>query len=903
MRANFIFKFFLLLVVLLVYATGKFVPHAEGRPASRQQETALPVSQNDTTEVTTDTIPDPESERMTGSAVMLDARVDYSAEDTIFHDLRNRKVYIYGNGELTYEDTHLVADYIEIDFNNNELYATGLPDSLGVMQGLPVFTEDMQSFQSEELRYNFETRRGRTIGVVTEEAEGFVHGDVVKIQPNREVHVSEGKYTTCDHPDPHFHIEFRRAKIIPDDKIISSLAYLVIRDVPTPLFVPFGFFPNRRGQASGILIPSYGESRERGFYLENGGFYWGISDYVDLSIRGDIYSRGSWALRAGSDYNVRYRFNGSVNLSYAINVLGERNLPGYERSRDFRVTWNHNQAREAHPTRTFRASVNAGSRQASRFNPVSDDDYLSNTFSSNISYSRSWAGRYNFSANMRHSQNTNTGRVDLSLPELNFSVSRFNPFDRGSGGRQRWYEDINVSYNMRARNELSIADSLLFTSDALDNFKNGIRHEIPVSFSTRVLNHFNFSTSINYNERWYFETIRREWDDEAVRVVGNDTIYGDVKERSVSGFEAIRDFSLSGGISTRLFGIMQFESGRISAVRHVLSPNIGFSLRPDFADPFWGYYREYYDPHREENVQYAIFEGGMFGGPPAGRSGNLSFSLTNNLEMKLRDRDDPDGEERKIVLIDNFTISGGYDLARDSLNFSDIRMSGRTRLLGNFDISYSSSWTPYMLDDEGRRINRFLISEQNRLLQLNNTSWSLNLNYTFSSDAEPSEGTGNGGMQEGMAHGRNGNGMQPGNGPGNGAGPEPEMMEAPAENGVDYSVPWNLTMSYSFNYNSRYMHEQDRMDRNYVQNLSLRGDVYLTPNWRVGFRTGYDFDNNDLTYTSIDVYRDLHCWEMTFNWIPMGFRQSYNFTIRVKASMLQDLKLTRRTHHMDRSFQ
>ena len=271
--------------------------------------------------------------------------------------------------------------------------------------------------------------------------------------------------------------------------------------------------------------------------------------------------------------------------------------------------------------------------------------------------------------------------------------------------------------------------------------------------------------------------------------------------------------------------------------------------------------------------------------------------------MKLRDRDDSDGEERKLVLIDNFSISGGYDLARDSLNFSDLRLSGRTRLLGNFDITYSSSWTPYMLDDDGRKINRFLISEQNKLLQLNNTSWRLNLNYTFSSDAEHSEGTGNGGMQERSAHGRNGNGVQPGNGNGLMEGPEDEMMEVPAVNGVDYAVPWNVTMSYSFNYNSRYMHAQDRMDRNYTQSLSLRGDVYLTPKWRIGFRTGYDFENHDLTYTSIDVYRDLHCWEMTFNWIPMGFRQSYNFTIRVKASMLQDLKLTRRTHHMDRSFQ
>ncbi len=842
-------------------------------------------------------------ERIEGTGVILDEKVVYTAEDTIYHDIRNQRVYIYGNADLTYGDMHLNSEYIEIDFNTNELYAKGLPDTAGVIRGRPVFSEGMQSFQSEELRYNFDTRRGRTIGVVTEEADGFVHGDVVKLQPTREVHVSEGKYTTCSNSEPHFHIAFRRAKIIPDDKIISSFAYLVLRDVPTPLFIPFGFFPNKRGQASGVLIPSYGESRNRGFYLENGGFYWGINEYLDLSIRGDIYSRGSWALRTGSNYSVRYRYSGSVNLSYAVNVLGERNLPGYERSRDFRIRWSHSQAAQAHPTRSFRASVNAGSSQASRFNPMSDADYLSNTFSSNVSYSRSWAGKYNFSANLRHSQNTNTQMVDLGLPDITFSVSRFHPFRRtGATGQMRWYEDINVSYNMSARNQLSIVDSLLFTQDALSEFRNGIRHDIPVSYSTRILNHFNFSSSVNYSERWYFSSIRKDWDDNIVTVTPTDTLYGNVVTDTVPGFKAAREFNFSTGLSTRLYGMMQFQSGPVSALRHVATPSLSFSMRPDFADPFWGYYKEYYDPRSDQTVQYSIFENGIYGGPPAGRSGNLSFSVTNNLEMKLRNRRDPDAEDRKVALIDNFRISGGYDIARDSLNFSDIRLSGRTRLLGNFDISYSSSWTPYATGPEGQRIDQFLWNTENRFLKLNNTSWALNLNYSLSSRTESGRGSRNDGgglTAEGTPHGReqegiplNGNGM-----------PEEELPVRHPTNGVDYSVPWNLTFTYSFNYNARYQHIDESMDRSYVQNLSVQGDVHLTPKWRVGFRTGYDFDNHKLTYTSVDIYRDLHCWEMTFNWIPMGFRQSYNFTIRVKSSVLQDLKLTRRTHHMDRAFQ
>ena len=895
MRANYIFKLFVLTLMISFLFTDS---------SSQPPEIIDTVDHNDTDEaiVVNDTI-DEAPERMHGTGVILDALVEYTAEDTIFHDIRNRRVYIYGNADLKYVDMHLQADYIVIDFNTSELYASGLPDTAGVMRGLPVFTEGMQSFTSKELRYNFETNRGRTIGVITEEADGFVHGDVVKLQPNREVHVSEGKYTTCDNPDPHFHIEFRRAKIIPNDKIVSSFAFLVIRDVPTPLFIPFGFFPNKRGQASGILIPSYGEARNRGFYLENGGFYWGINDYIDLSIRGDIYSRGSWALRTGSNYNVRYRYSGNFNLSYAVNVLGEENLPGYERSRDFRIQWSHSQAPQAHPSRTFRASVNAGSSQASRFNPVSDDDYLTNTFSSNISYARSFGSRYNFSANLRHSQNTNTRMVDLGLPEISFSANRFYPFRRGATGSGKWYEDINVSYNMRARNELHIADSLLFTEEALQQFRNGVRHDIPVSYSTRVLNHFNLSTGINYNERWYFSTINRYWDETAMV---NDTLFGKVVTDTVPGFKAAREFSFSSGLSTRVYGLMQFRRGPVKALRHVISPSLGFSMRPDFADPFWGYYDTYYDPVLEREQTYSIFEGSIYGGPPAGRSGNLSLSISNNLEMKVRNRRDQDGEDRKIVLVDNFSISTGYDLARDSLNLSDIRLSGRTRLAGNFDITYSSSWTPYARNEQGQYINQFLWETDRRLLKLNNTRWALNFNYTLSSrDRIDSRSDDNGrgtGMTD-MPHGADREfGMPDNDNDFNGMPMDMERDMMPL-NGVDYSVPWNLTFSYSFNYNANYRFAEDKMDRNYIQNLSVRGDMYLTPKWRIGFRTGYDFDNKQMTYTSIDVYRDLHCWEMTFNWIPMGFRQSYNFTIRVKSSVLQDLKLRRRTHHMDRAFQ
>lgn len=838
------------------------------------------------------------TEAQRGTGTILGMRVDYSASDSIHFDVRNRRLYLFGNVELTYGAIHLKAGYVELDFRRNELYATGIPDSLGKMHQFPIFTEDPHSFQSKEMWYNFETRRGRTVDVITEEAEGFLHGGVVKIHPDRVIHVADGKFTTCDNPEPHFHIAFNRAKVIPDDKIITSFAYLVVAGIPTPLIVPFGFFPNRRGQASGILMPSYGESANRGFYLENGGFYWAINDYMDLSLTGDIYSRGSWGLRLGSNYRVRYRYSGSFNISFANNILGEPGLPGYERSRDFRIMWNHTQDPKARPNSIFRASVNAGTSQSSRFNPVSHDDFLSNTFSSNVGYTATLGNWGNFSANFRHSQNTLNRTVDLSLPEISFTVNRLKPFRRADrGGRTRWFEDITINYSMNIRNDLRTADSLLFRRETLSQFRSGIRHSIPISHSFRLFRHINVSNSINYNMLWYPSTIRRRWDPTIVNIPGQAPQLGRTVIDTVPGFRAIHDFSYSASMSTRLFGLVQFREGPVRAIRHVVTPSVGFSFRPDFGAPFWGYYKSYFNPRENREVRYAIFEQGIFGGPAPNRSGSLNFALTNNLEMKVRNRrDTAEAGERRINLFDNLTISGGYDFARDSLRFSDIVVSARTRLFDRVDITYSSSWTLYETDAAGRRINRFLWDTRGFPFRLNNTTWSFSLGYTLGNDRNARGGALNQPL-----------GVEPLDQPQIGQQQETvanihDHVHRPPDV-VDFTVPWSLQFNYTFNYTSIFNPATERFTRTLIQTLNVHGSLSLTPKWRIGFRTGFDFDRNQITYTSIDVHRDLHCWEMSFNWIPFGFRQSYNFTIRVRAQVLQDLKLTRRTHHLDRAFQ
>ncbi|MFW6248969.1 MAG: putative LPS assembly protein LptD, partial [Bacteroidota bacterium] len=553
----------------------------------------------------------------------------------------------------------------------------------------------------------------------------------------------------------------------------------------------------------------------------------------------------------------------------------------------------------------------AGSSSFNRFNSTNTNDYLSNTFSSNISYSANWANRYNLSVNLRHNQNTITEKVDLSLPEMTFSVSRFYPLRRKNPeGKLRWYEEITMNYNMNASNQISTIEEDLFTNAMFRDMKNGIQHSIPISHNFRVLNHFNLSNSVNYNERWYFQKVEQRWesDPEDGETEPGDNIPGEVVRDTIPGFYAVRDFNYSTSLNTKIFGLAQFKRGPVKALRHVITPNLSFSYRPDFADDFWGYYGSYQNPNLDEPTEYSLFEGARYGTPTSGRSGSINFSVSNNLEMKVKSKKDTVNGERKIALIDNLTLSTGYDLARDSLNMRDVRISGRTRLFGQFDLTYSSSWTPYVIDSTTNRpINTFLWEKEKTLLKMRNSSWNINLNYSLSSDDNPASGSaGRGGPGQGDDNMMQGGDLPFGSDEETDPGADDQQEETPTEqpeNGIDLAIPWSFRLSYSFNYNANSNFRTMETDRKYLQSLNFSGDVNLTPNWRIGVSSGYDFDEKKITYTSVDIYRDLHCWELTINWIPFGFRKSYNMTLRVKSTVLQDLKLTRRTHHLDRAFQ
>lgn len=840
-----------------------------------------------------DSIARPDSLKNTATAkkTSLDFKLERSAVDSIIQDLKNRKVYLYGGAVVVYGEIKLEAAFIEVDFGRNEVFAKGMPDSTGKIVGTPVFTESGQTFEAKTMTYNFDTKKGIINTVFTEDGQGFIHGDLVKKMGDDNINIRSGSYTTCNNKEhPHFEFKFRKSKVIPENKIVTGPAYLAIEGVPTPVAVPFGLFPNNSGQRSGIRIPTYGESSNRGFYFENGGYYWAISEYVDLDILGDIYTRGSWAVKPTLRYTKRYKFSGNLNTSYAINITGSEGAADYSKSRDFRIRWTHRQDAKARPAGRFSADVFIVSSNFNTFNPVTTEDYLSNELKSSIAYQTNWDNKYFLTLNGSHRQNTKTKMVDVTLPELTFSVNRLYPLKKKNRtGRAKWYEELNVNYNVNARNSISLPDSLLFQSNSLSKMQNGIQHNLPINLPLKVLKYFTLTNSVKLTDRMYFDSKRRSWTNDTL-FDGNDTIVGYVKTDTISGFNNVLDFSLSTSLSTKLYGQVNFRKGPIRAIRHVLTPNVGFSYTPEFGDPYWGYYDSYIDGEGEEQF-YSRYDGAIYGSPPKDKSGRLSFSLSNNLEIKVPSKKDTINGMRKVVLIENLSISGSYDLARDSLNWSYITLSGRTKLFKNLNIQYSSSWDPYVLDSAGKQINRFEWTENKRLLRKNNSTWSFGLNYNLrQSDFAKKKG-------ENKPVGEENQPLD------SRFGSEEELAQINAnpDDYVDWSVPWSLAINYNLRYsnNISYLDFMRDEQRKIVQTLGVSGEVNVTPKWKFTFRTGWDFEANDLSYTSVNIYRDLHCWEMRFSWIPLGARQSWNFSINVKASVLQDLKLNKKKDFRD----
>ena len=850
-----------------------------------KKEVVVPQKHNDTvidTIAKKEDVPSEQKKPATKES-FIDDKIERSCNDSTVQDFKNNKVYYYGDAKVVYEDITIEAAFIEFDFDKRTVFAKGLHDSTGKLYGSPIFLEGDKKYLSEEMRFNFETKKGIITKVFTEDAMGYIHGSKIKKMDDNSINIKSGSFTTCSNQEhPHFEFYFGKAKVIPDDKIVTGPAYFRLMETPLPIGVPFGIFPNSKGQRNGILVPTWGESANRGFYFENGGFYWGINEYLDFQLVGDIYTRGSWAVKPTLRYNKRYAYNGSLSGSYAVNKIGSKGSADYNESTDFKVRWVHKQDPKARPKSSFSADVYIVSSNYNKYNAISSNEYLSNTFQSSIAYQTRIGSLFNFTANASHSQNTLTRVMTVTLPEVTLTMNRVYPFKNiGNSAKKRWYKDMYISYTANAKNYMSMADSLYFRPGWLDNLQNGMQHRVPISMPVKLFKYVTWTTSVNLLDRMYFRYFEKQWVEDPSMAAG-----GYLKTDTINQFRNVFSFDVSSSMTTKLYGMVAFKKGPVRAIRHVFTPSIGVSYNPDFSKDFWNYYDTYYDANGIEQL-YSMFQGNIYGTPPSSESGRINYSFGNNLEIKVPSKKDTITGLKKVKVIEDLTFSGSYDIAKDSLNFSYLSVNGRTTLFKNLSVRYSSIWDPYILDSLGRKqLNQFEWDVNKRLFRKNSVAWNFSINYSLNNDTFKNKGkkTAPKRYESSLAS-------------------EEEMNDIRSNPGnyVDWSTKWALSLSYNLTLsnNLSYINYILKDDRKVIQTLGVNGNINLTPNWKVSVQSGWDFELKKLSYTSLTIYRDLHCWEMRFNWIPLGTYKSWNFTINVKASALQDLKLTKKKDYRD----
>lgn len=830
----------------------------------------------------------------------------YNAIDTLHLDQVNQKVYLVNKATATYGDVYLEAYYIDLDLVTSEVFARGRRDSSGAWVDTPLFRDGDEEFESRELVYNFKTKKAIIRNIRTEQEGGFLLSDITKMQKDGSLHAGGSKYTTCEAEHPHFYVNLNKAKVVPGEKIISGPAFLVLEDIPLPLALPFGFFPVQKKVTSGIVVPKYGEERNRGYFLKDGGYYFAINDYFDLRLTGDIYTNGSWRTAVNTNYRKRYKFNGTFAFTWASNVTGYKGLENYSRSPNYSIRWSHSQDAKARPGSRLSASVNMSSSGFDRENSYRVMDHVSTTKSSSISYSKTWAGTpFNFATSFNHTQNTQTKSVSLNLPKMSFGASRIYPLKSKSGGKTRWWQELQMQYTANLDNRINTTDSLLFTNQVWDDMNNGFKHEIPISIPIRPFNNFTISPQLRYTGVLYTRMTRKSWVEDYFDPEKNDTVSKLVEDKIPGLFygQALSP-QISASYSPQIFGMFTFKNpdSKIIAIRHVMKPSVGFSMVPAIEGLSTDMYRTVQKDTLGNTEEYSIFSTGIFGTPSLpGRSGSLNFSLTNIIEAKVRTRNDTTGKGEKVKLIDNLGLTSSYNIFADSLRWSPIRMTMRTRLAKEIDVSASGSFDPYATDSLFRRINTSAWNMNGKPVRL--TAFNVSVGFDLGRLIDNFTG------QTGMSDDNSKDTREqidpmmdddPSRMPGDDrTGPDREGTSTVGGLIFDdygyanFDVPWSLRFAYTFYYS------KPRDEAVVKQNFTVSGDLRLTNKMSIRYSSGYDISAKKITMTTIGISRDLHCWEMSFNWLPLGYLQSWDFTIRVKASVLQDLKYERRKDFHD----
>ncbi len=815
---------------------------------------------------------------------MLEAPIKGKNRDSLVFNVRDKMVYVYGEGDITYQTMNMKADYMRINMDTRVIRAYGVNDTVDNKPVVtrPEFTENGKTYTMDTIDYNMKSKKAKIKGVATQEGEGYLIGDNVKKMTDNSINISSGRFTTCENTDhPHFYLEMTRAKFIPGKKAIFGPSYLVMEDVPIYfLGVPEGFFPMSSGPKSGFLMPTYGEEYVKGFFLRDFGYYFTFNDYIDLTLTGGIYTLGSWEAAASSRYIKRYKYSGSFSADFSKVRFGDKGSPDYTNQSNFRIQWTHTQDSKFRPGSTFSASVNFSTSGYSKYSATTINDILSTQTNSSIAYSKTWSGTpFSLSANMAVSQNSSNSTISVTLPTVVFNMSRVYPFKRKQTmGKERWYEKISVSYTGKLTNSVSTTEKELFTKQTLKDMKNGVEHTIPVSTSMTLFNYLNITPSANYTERWFFKKQERQWNPETNTVDYLEPEYG---------FYRLYNYNVGVSASTKLYGMYRFKNpnSKIQAFRHVITPTISFSYAPDFSHQKYGYYKAVQSDTTGRVTIYSPFAGNAYSVPSSGRSMSLNFSLQQNLEMKVLSKRDTTGT-RIIKLIDNFTISGSYNFLADSMNLSNISLSFRSKLTNNFGIQLSATLDPYVVTPEGRRINKLMLS-RGKLGRIVSTGWSFGYSFNSKNQSAPSgQALTNDITSQPIDPAYSNPFFDP-----YGTMDPVLRRQYMAQTYYDFNMPWNFSFNYTISYGISLVNNGTTGYRkNINQTIGFNGSVNLTPKWGISFQGGFDLMTRKLTTSSISITRDLHCWQMGFSWIPFGFHKSWSFNIGVKSSMLQDLK-------------
>jgi len=838
-----------------------------------------------------------DTSRFIRERVDLDHVVEFTAKDSIIMFGRNHAV-MFGGSKILYGDIDMSASQISMDMDSSQVHAIGVPDSVGELTGTPVFKDQSGEYESRVMKYNFKSKRGYITDIVTEQGEGFLSGGITKKTEDDYYYIKDGRYTTCDdHEHPHFYFQLTKAKVKPKSNVVTGPAYMVLEDLPLPIAVPFGYFPFSEKYQSGILVPTFGEDYNRGFYLRNGGYYLALGQYADLAITGEIYTRGSWGLSAQSSYSKRYKYSGSFSVNYLTTVTGEKGDPDYNKLKNFQVLWSHSQNQKANPFLTFSASVNFATTGYSRnsLNTYYTKAFTENTKSSTINLTYKVPNsKWTISTSANISQRTADSTITVSFPNLTINMSQTAPFKRKrSVGDERWYEKIKVSYTGRFQNSLTAKQDEFVHKNLVKDWRNGMSHVVPIQATFNVMKYFNITPSITINDRMYTSKIRQQWDPNASSVV-RDTSYS---------FYNILDFNFAVSLSTKVYGFFTpFKflgklSEKLQTVRHVMTPSISFSAAPDFSDPFWGYYGnlDYVDGNGvHHNSRYSYFQHGLYGSAPSGKSGTLSFNIANNLEAKIKSESDSTGF-KKISLIENFTLSQSCNLAADSLKWSNLNTSIMLRLTRGFNLNLSATWDvyKYALNESGApvRVNKLRLFNGGGWGRLSSTGTSFS--YTFNNDTfkrkkdKDKSNDDKKNQPRGDLDRNNGNNNNEDENAGSGQTTDLELVDGYAK----WECPWNLTVNYSLSYGyGSFNYDKLEYNGKWTQNLSMNASIRPTKNWSISASASYNFDTHKIAYMNCSISRQMHCFEMSASFVPVGPYKSYNFHIAVKSSILQDVK-------------